>query len=509
MRDDDSKSARPRWARLRLQIIGTLLAAPADHGELAARIAALASTAWQHPTTGRPERFSAKSIERWYYLAKDQADPLAALARQVPSHAGTHPAMPPCLAAALEVQYVAHPRWTMQLHHDNLRVLCREDAALGQLPSYTTTRRFMNDRGWLRQRKRPSGKRPGEVAQVFEARETRSFEVTHVHGLWHLDFHDLSRKVLLPSGEWAQVQILCVLDDRSRLVCHVQAYLDETAEALVHGLAQAIAKRGLPRALLTDNGSAMLAHETREGLERLGILHHTTLPYSPQQNAKQEVFWAQLEGRCMAMLDGQPELTLALVNEALQAWVELEYQRKRHDELGDSPLAVALAAPTVVRPSPSWEALRRAFRTERTRIVRRSDGTFTVAGVRFELPSAYRTLTTVQVRVARWDLASVDLVDPRHGTHLATVLPLDKAKNADGRRRVLASLPASARPVPATPPPGVAPLLKALMAEYAATGLPPAYLPKDHASPPLVALEDDGDGDDHDERPPEEETPNE
>jgi len=35
---------------------------------------------------------------------------------------------------------------------------------------------------------------------------------------------------------------------------------------------------GFPRALLTDNGAAMLAAETTEGLERLSIVHHTTLP---------------------------------------------------------------------------------------------------------------------------------------------------------------------------------------------------------------------------------------
>src|SRR5258708_16727906 len=42
------------------------------------------------------------------------------------------------------------------------------------------------------------------------------------------------------------------------------------------------------------------------------------------------------------------------------------------------------------------------------------------------------------LRVARWDLSSVDLVDPRTGTHLATLLPLDKLKNADRARRTLA-----------------------------------------------------------------------
>jgi transposase InsO family protein len=59
------------------------------------------------------------------------------------------------------------------------------------------------------------------------------------------------------------------------------------------------------RALLTDNGAAMLAAETVEGLGRLGVVHHTTLPpYSPEQNGKQESFWGQIEGRLLPMLEG-------------------------------------------------------------------------------------------------------------------------------------------------------------------------------------------------------------
>jgi hypothetical protein len=78
------------------------------------------------------------------------------------------------------------------------------------------------------------------------------------------------------------------------------------------------------------------------------------------------------------------------------------------------------------------------------------------------------------LRVARWDLSSVDLVDPRSGEHLVTLLPLDKARNAERVRRVLT---AAATDEPSRPV-GIAPHLRALMADYAATGLPPAYLPK-------------------------------
>jgi len=378
----------------------------------------------------------------------------------------------PALAEAIAKQHREHPRWSFQLHHDNLLALAREDPRLGPVPSYPTVCRFMKEQGLLRARKRRH--REHTEADPFVTRETRSYEVAHVHGLWHLDFHQGSRPVLTAGGQWQKPQLLGVLDDRSRLCCHLQWYLDETAESLIHGLSQAFQKRRLPRALLTDNGAAMLAAETTEGLERLGIVHHTTLPYSPEQNGKQESFWGQVEGRLLPMLEGVHELTPELLNTATQAWVEEEYQRKEHSEIRESPLTRYMRGPSVGRESPSSDALRRAFRTDISRKQRRSDGTVTVEGIRFEVPAAYRTLQQLRLRVARWDLSSVGLVDPRSGDHLATLLPLDKARNAERIRRVVAPGAAHESPEPV----GIAPHLRALMADYAATGLPPAYLPQ-------------------------------
>ena len=182
------------------------------------------------------------------------------------------------------------------------------------------------------------------------------------------------------------------------------------------------------------------------------------------------------------MLEGEPRLTLDLLNTATQAWVEQEYQRKVHSEIGESPLDRYLRGPSVGRESPGSDALRRAFRMEVSRKQRRSDGTVTALGVRFEVPSAYRTLLQLRLHVARWDLSSVELVDPRSGDHLALLLPLDKARNAERVRRVLGP----AEPREPEQPVGIAPHLRALMADYAATGLPPAYLPQrdPHDDPP-------------------------
>ena len=177
----------------------------------------------------------------------------------------------------------------------------------------------------------------------------------------------------------------------------------------------------------------------------------------------------------MAMLEGVENLTLELLNEATQAWVELEYHRNKHSELGVSPLERYLQAPTVGRPSPTSEELRRSFRAEVVRTQRRSDGTLSLMARRFEVPSRYRHLERLHVRYASWDLSTVDLVDPRGGQVLCPLYPLDKARNADGLRRRLEPDPSSLT-IPETHS-GMAPLLHRLLADYAATGLPPAYLP--------------------------------
>jgi len=180
------------------------------------------------------------------------------------------------------------------------------------------------------------------------------------------------------------------------------------------------------------------------------------------------------------MLEGVEELTLALLNRATQAWVELEYHRARHAELGCSPLERYRQGPDVGRECPDSEALRRVFRAQISRTQRRSDGTCTVLGRRFEVPSRYRHLETLTVRYARWDLSGLDLVDPHTSRVLCTLYPLNKAANAQGLRRTLEPLPETA----SAPPPGdIAPLLKSLLAEYAATGRPPAYLPMPNEDP--------------------------
>jgi putative transposase len=481
------RSTADSWARFRFSVVGSLLSSPRARGDLKAAIQLLAAKTWTHPVSGREVHFAAVTIERWYYTAlRAKDDPVRVLRRAVRKDCGKV-SLDPVLAARLVDQYRDHKHWSYQLHYDNLAALVKADPSLGTLRSYSTVRRYMQAHGLVRKpRSRPQAF-PGEVraAQRREHREIRSYEAEYVGSLWHLDFHHGSLKVLTDRGQWCRPIALGILDDHSRLCCHLQWYLSETAEDLVHGLSQAIQKRGLPRALLTDNGAAMVAEEVGEGLLRLGIVHDKTLPYSPFQNGKQESFWANLEGRLMEMLDGITDLRLDFLNQATQAWVEMEYNRAVHRETGSTPVERFAHAPDVLRSSPSSDHLREAFRLQTRRRQRHGDGTISLEGVRFEIPARYRHFDDVAIRYARWDLARVDLVDERNGVILAPIYPLDRTANADGRRAMVEpdgqDVPTEPGHEPAKELP---PLLKKILADYSATGLPPAYLPKRSDSRP-------------------------
>ena len=102
-----------------------------------------------------------------------------------------------------------------------------------------------------------------------------------------------------------------------------------------------------------------------------------------------------------------------------------------------------------------------------------------VRDVRTHRGQPFQRLQTVTLRSPGWDKSQMTLVDPKTGGPVARLLPQDKAKNASGLRRTIeppeATVAASFRKdQPA--------LLQKWLADYAATGLPPSYLPKEECN---------------------------
>jgi len=484
MSDRGPGEVHGRWAEFRFGVVGGLFSAPPARGELGHRLEALAGQSWIHPINGEPTLFDVSTISRWYYAARASPNNLVgALRPQVRRDRGLHrPLFAEAVWALLTAQYAEHPGWTYQLHADNLRALCAEQH-LDQVPCYATIRRHLKTHGMTRRPQRRDDNRPAARSARDEraSRESRGWEMSHVHALWHLDFKDSPLPVLTRTGDWEYPQLFGTIDNRSRLACHYQWYLGEGAEELSHGLGQGLLKRGKPGGIMMDNGSAMKAGEVRQGLLDLGIRFVEIPNYTPEHNAIIEAFWKQISLRLIPMAEGVKDLTLAMLNEFTQAWIELEYNCSVHSETKQTPIDRALAGPSVVREAPSADQVRRAFRLKVDRKQRHSDGTISVQGIHFEVPSCYRHLDRLTVRYARWDLSSIDLWDDALGVVLASIYPVNREANASGFRRKLVAVTSAPSPAKST---GAAPLLRHYVNQYRQSGLPPAYIPKDDLCDP-------------------------
>src|SRR5260370_15318023 len=103
--DERAGRGHDRWAHLRFAVIGTLLAAPPQKGELQAALSALAERVWQHPIRHEPVRFARSTLERWYYQARHAAsDPVSRLRRRLRSDAGQQLTMGETLRQAVRSQ---------------------------------------------------------------------------------------------------------------------------------------------------------------------------------------------------------------------------------------------------------------------------------------------------------------------------------------------------------------------------------------------------------------------
>jgi putative transposase len=381
--------------------------------------------------------FGLSTIERWYYKAlRSKAGPVEALngAKSAPT-TGSIPRLSLPGIRLLTEQHRQHPSWSYQLHFDNLAVVVEQQPQANPMPSYASVLRYMKATGLF---KRPAAGRPQSLARKRRSTASKPGRSAATRANMSTD-----------SGIWIFITAPCACcwttANGPIRSCWASWMTARVCAAISNGIwpkglancataGPGFSKAGFAPRPLSDNGSAMLAAETVQGLARLGIVHETTLPFSPYQNGKQEVFWGQIEGRLLPMLETVTDLSLRQLNEATLAWVEMEYNHKTHSELGMSPLHCYLQHKDVGRPCPTSEQLQLAFTKEIRRTQRRSDGTITLAGIRFEIPSRYGHFPWVSVRVATWDLSRVHLSDPQSGAILCRLYPLDKNKNAQGQR---------------------------------------------------------------------------
>jgi len=208
--------------------------------------------------------------------------------------------------------------------------------------------------------------------------DRRKFEAELPNDIWQ---SDVMHGPMVTVGERKRKSyLIAFIDDHSRLIPYARFYLSENLASFLDAFEKALLKRGLPRKLYVDNGSAYRSKHLEHITASLGIALIHARPYKPQGKGKIERFFRTVR---MQFLSEAGHMSLDELNGTFDLWVRQVYHQRIHSGTGKTPLDRFTSKMECLRPSP--EDLRDHFRMIARRRVAK-DRTLTLDGQLFEAP---------------------------------------------------------------------------------------------------------------------------
>jgi hypothetical protein len=181
-------------------------------------------------------------------------------------------------------------------------------------------------------------------------------------------------------GRRRKAYLIAFIDDHSRLIPQAAFYLSENLDAFLNAFEQALLKRGLPRKLYVDNGSAYRSRQLEHTCAQLSIALIHARAYQPQGKGKIERFFRTVRMQFLPTLPA--EMSLTALNASWQLWLTTYHQR-RHSATGCSPWQRFAEHMQCLRTAP--ENLTDYFRIVARRTVAK-DRSITLEGRLYEAP---------------------------------------------------------------------------------------------------------------------------
>jgi transposase InsO family protein len=262
-----------------------------------------------------------------------------------------------------------------------------------------------------------------------------SFGYSHINALWMSDVMD-GFPIPDPADQRRRkmTYLFSFIDDASRLIPHSQFFFDEKLPRLEHTMKQAIAKRGIPDRLYTDNGK--IFHATQFELIcaelKINLIYGT--PEYAEGHGKIEKWHSTVQTDFSSEARAKGPQTLEELNRWYWAWLEIAYHHKLHSSLGIPPLEFWMRQTDRIRYADPL-VLDTIFLWRQDRYVSKVH-TLSVAGNLYEVAPELSG-QTVEVRFNPFDLSKILIY--RNGVFLM--------------RARTASLPQPTHPKVPKPPP--------------------------------------------------------
>lgn len=237
--------------------------------------------------------------------------------------------------------------------------------------------------------------------------DRRRFGFEHPNDLWMSDV--MHGPTVATTGRMRRkAYLIGFLDDATRLVPYAAFALSENAATFIPQLKGAILRRGIPKRLYVDNGSAYRSQHLQLVCARLGITLIHARPYHPEGKGKQERFFRTVRLQFLPTLTASDTQSIGALNARLWAWVEGEYHQSPHRGLGGlTPLDAWAAKAAHVEHVGGRPDIDDMFLFEQRRKVAR-DRTVSLHGVIYEV-EAFLIGTSVTLKYDPTRLQSVQV----------------------------------------------------------------------------------------------------
>ena len=234
-----------------------------------------------------------------------------------------------------------------------------------------------------------------------QEKDRKAFEAGEFGDIWQADtcyFPYISE-----NGKNRRTYCICILDDHSRLVVASELFYEDTAANFQKVLKDAIARFGIPRKLLLDNGAPYSNEQLSLICGTLGIVIVHARPRDGAEKGKQERYWRRVKEQLLYGLDTGEIHSLKQFNNVYAEYVH-KYNHSFHQGIQGKPYDRYDNSSVKLRRPESEEWLNDSFMN---RVIRRvkGDATITIANVQYDVPQQF-IRCKVEVRYVPHDMTT-------------------------------------------------------------------------------------------------------
>jgi transposase InsO family protein len=217
-----------------------------------------------------------------------------------------------------------------------------------------------------------------------DAKERKRFAYENVNVLWQADL--MYGPYLKDGRKKKRTYLIAFIDDASRLITFSQFCFEQNFLAMRAVLKEAVARRGIPTLIYTDQGKIYRSQQLQLICARMGCSVIHAEPFDPKSKGKIERFFQTARTRFLAKFDPEEDITLEELNQRYFKWLEDDYQQKIHSGTGRSPLEFFMSQADRVKMVTDPKVLDEYFLLREERKVE-ADGNISVQNLKYQVDS--------------------------------------------------------------------------------------------------------------------------